>query len=216
MLAAASFGLVQPSLEMAAETFLGTRFQWVPCVLGFTLAFLFLHLLSTLLKEYQDLKVKTKNDSWHRVILLVCAITIHNFPEGLAVGVAFGAAGGDESFTSVGSAIALAIGIAIQNFPEGLAVSFPLRREGMSRFKSWFWGQASALCVPIAGVIGASISLLIRSLLPYALGFAGGAMFYVVVEELLPASHSNGNIKIVTYGFLFGFITMLSLDAALE
>jgi ZIP family zinc transporter len=140
---------------------------------------------------------------------------LHNIPEGLAVGVAFGAVSAGIPSASIGAAIALAIGIGIQNFPEGTAVSVPLRREGMSRFKSFWYGQLSGIVEPIAGVIGAAAILLMRPLLPYALSFAAGAMIYVVVEELIPESQYAGNTDIATSGAMIGFAVMMLLDVAL-
>ena len=154
--------------------------------------------------------------SWQRSTLLVLAITLHNIPEGLAVGVAFGAAAAGLPAASLGGAIALAIGIGIQNFPEGSAVSMPLRREGMSKGKSFLLGQASGMVEPIAGVIGALFVLKMQSILPYALCFAAGAMIFVVVEELIPESQSNyNNIDLVTMATMFGFSVMMILDVSL-
>ena len=154
--------------------------------------------------------------SWQRSTLLVLAITLHNIPEGLAVGVAFGAVAADLPSASMGGAIALAIGIGLQNFPEGTAVSMPLRREGMSRMKSFLLGQASGLVEPVAGVLGALFVLRMQNILPYALCFAAGAMIFVVVEELIPESQRNpANIDLVTMATLAGFATMMILDVAL-
>ena len=148
--------------------------------------------------------------------LLVLAIAIHNIPEGLAVGVAFGAiaSGMDIGFT-LGGAIALAIGMGLQNAPEGFAVSMPMRRAGFSRFKSWQWGQLSAIVEPIFAVIGAAIVILVYPILPYALAFAAGAMIFIVVEEVIPESQSGGNADIATMGLIAGFIVMMCLDVAL-
>ena len=158
--------------------------------------------------------------NWKKTILLVLAIALHNIPEGLAVGVAFGAlanpelTGMNEVF-SMGAAIALAIGIGIQNFPEGFAVSMPLRRQGVSRWKSWKWGQLSAIVEPIFAVIGAVIVMQVLPILPYALAFAAGAMIFIVVEEVIPESQRGGNTDIATMGLIFGFIVMMILDVAL-
>jgi ZIP family zinc transporter len=148
-------------------------------------------------------------------VLLVLAITLHNIPEGLAVGVAFGAVAAGVPAASLAGAIALAIGIGIQNFPEGAAVSVPLRREGFSRMKSFMYGQASGIVEPIAGVIGAAAVLMMRPILPYALSFAAGAMIYVVVEELIPESQLEKNTDIATIGAMLGFAVMMTLDVAL-
>ena len=154
--------------------------------------------------------------SWQRSTLLVLAITLHNIPEGLAVGVAFGAVAADLPSATIGGAIALAIGIGIQNFPEGTAVSVPLRREGMSKRKSFLLGQASGMVEPVAGVIGAFFVLKMQNILPYALCFAAGAMIFVVVEELIPESQRNPeNIDQVTMATMVGFSVMMILDVAL-
>lgn len=151
--------------------------------------------------------------TWRRSVLLVLAITLHNIPEGLAVGVAFGAAAQLPSASLTG-AIALAVGIGIQNFPEGLAVSVPLRRAGLSRAKSFCYGQLSALVEPIAGVIGAAAVLVAQPILPYALSFAAGAMIFVVIEEVLPESQRNCNTDLATMGAMIGFAVMMALDVA--
>ncbi|MEO0340660.1 MAG: ZIP family metal transporter, partial [Bacteroidota bacterium] len=153
--------------------------------------------------------------SWRRSVLLVLAITIHNIPEGLAVGVAFGAVAYGLPSASIGAALALAIGIGLQNFPEGTAVSVPLRREGMTRRKAFFYGQLSGIVEPIAGVIGALAVLTMQPILPYALAFAAGAMIYVVVEELIPESQLSGNTDLATISTLIGFSIMMTLDVAL-
>jgi len=154
--------------------------------------------------------------SWQRSTLLVLAITLHNIPEGLAVGVAFGAVAADLPSATMGGAIALAIGIGLQNFPEGAAVALPLRREGMSRRKSFFMGQASGAVEPVAGVLGAAFVMSMQNILPYALCFAAGAMIFVVVEELIPESQRNeANIDLVTMATMVGFALMMLLDVAL-
>ena len=153
--------------------------------------------------------------SWHRSILLVLAITLHNIPEGLAVGVAFGALAADLPSATLAGAVALALGIGIQNFPEGAAVAVPLRREGFSRLKSFWYGQLSGTVEPIAGLVGAAAVILIKPLLPYALAFAAGAMIFVVVEELIPESQLEKNTDIATMGSMFGFAVMMTFDVAL-
>jgi ZIP family zinc transporter len=147
---------------------------------------------------------------------LVLAITLHNIPEGLAVGVAFGALGLAGSPATFGASVALAIGIGIQNFPEGAAVSIPLRREGMSRGKSFFFGQISGIVEPIAAVLGAFLVVSVQPILPYALAFAAGAMIYVVVEELIPESQQHGHSDFSTIGAMLGFAVMMLLDVALS
>ena len=162
------------------------------------------------LEEAEGLKT-----SWHRSILLVLAITLHNIPEGLAVGVAFGAAAVGLPEATLAGAAALAMGIGIQNFPEGTAVSMPLRREGLGRLRSFWYGQLSAAVEPAAAVIGALAVLLARPILPYALSFAAGAMIFVVVEELIPESQRGGNTDLATMGAMGGFVVMMILDGAL-
>jgi ZIP family zinc transporter len=146
---------------------------------------------------------------------LVLAITLHNFPEGLAVGVAFGALAAGLPSATIAGAVALALGIGIQNFPEGTSVSVPLRREGFSRFRSFFWGQLSGVVEPIAGVLGAIAVIAMKPILPYALAFAAGAMIYVVVEELIPESQQQSNTDVATIGAMLGFTVMMTLDVAL-
>jgi ZIP family zinc transporter len=154
--------------------------------------------------------------TWQRSVLLVLAITLHNIPEGLAVGVAFGALSKSPNMATLSGAIALAIGIGLQNFPEGAAVSIPLRREGFSRKKSFFYGQLSGLVEPVAGVIGAYMVLAIEPLLPYALSFAAGAMIFVVVEELIPESQTGNETDLSTVGAMLGFAVMMLLDVAMS
>jgi ZIP family zinc transporter len=216
MIAASYWSLLAPAIDMT-ESMGGIT--WLPAAVGFLLggAFLFAvdkimpHLHLGLPAEEAE-GIKT---SWHRSILLVLAITLHNIPEGLAVGVAFGAAAAGIPEASLTAAIALAIGIGIQNFPEGLAVSAPLRREGVSRLRSFFYGQLSAVVEPIAGVLGAAAVILMRPILPYALAFAAGAMIFVVVEELIPESQQGKHSDIATMGVMFGFSVMMVLDVAL-
>jgi len=153
--------------------------------------------------------------SWQRSILLVMAITLHNIPEGLAVGVAFGALAHNPDAGMLAGAVALALGIGLQNFPEGAAVSIPLRREGLSRLKAFNYGQLSGVVEPIAGLIGAYLVLTVTPLLPYALSFAAGAMIFVVVEELIPESQAGHETDLSTIGAMLGFATMMFLDVAL-
>ncbi len=220
MIAASFWSLLAPGIEMAEE--LG-QVAWMTAAIGFLLGGGFLYAVDKLLPHLhmgldrsQAEGIKT---SWQRSILLVLAITLHNIPEGLAVGVAFGAAAtGNMAGASVAGAIALAIGIGLQNFPEGAAVSIPLRREGMSRRKAFLMGQASGIVEPIAGVIGAYAVISMRPILPYALAFAAGAMIYVVIEELIPeAQREEGGAKtdIATIGAMIGFSVMMILDVAL-
>lgn len=217
MIAASFWSLLAPCIEMAKET--PAVPAWVPAVVGFLLGGLFLRGLDLIL-PHLHLGEPTENaegvhTSWRRSILLVLAITLHNIPEGLAVGVAFGAVAYHLPSATLAGAIALAIGIGIQNFPEGAAVSVPLRREGLSRRKCFWYGQLSGFVEPVAGIIGAAAVLLMRPILPYALSFAAGAMIFVVVEELIPESQSNKNTDIATMGALLGFAIMMMLDVAL-
>ena len=216
MIAASFWSLLAPAIAMTEAA--GGR-PWVPAVVGFLAGGGFLwsvdkvlpHLhLGFPMEEAEGIKT-----SWHRSILLVLAITLHNIPEGLAVGVAFGAVAAGVPEATMGAAVALALGIGIQNFPEGLAVAAPLRREGWSRRKSFAYGQASGFVEPIAGVIGAAAVLWMRPILPYALSFAAGAMIYVVVEELIPESQLEKNTYTATVGAMLGFALMMALDVAL-
>jgi ZIP family zinc transporter len=217
MIAASFWSLLAPAIEMTDGS--GTP-SWFPAVIGFLAGGGFLWLIDRILPHlHLGLPIGEAegiHTTWQRSILLVLAITLHNFPEGLAVGVAFGAvaAGGFDSAT-LPAAVALAIGIGIQNFPEGLAVAMPLRGEGLSKFKSWFYGQLSAVVEPIAGIIGAAAVLVMRPILPYALAFAAGAMIYVVVEELIPESQQGENTDTATLGAMVGFAVMMLLDVAL-
>src|SRR5690606_19947537 len=164
-------------------------------------------------KEKDSEGIKTP---WQKTTLLTLAITMHNIPEGLAVGVLFGGVALGVPEASIAGALILAIGIGIQNFPEGIAVAMPLRRMGMSRKKSFLLGQASALVEPIAAVLGAVAVSFFTPILPYALAFAAGAMIFVVIEEVIPETQQDKNTDIATLGFIFGFVIMLSLDVALS
>ena len=216
MIAASYWSLLAPAIEMAAE---GSLPAWVPATAGFLSGGGFLWIIDKILphlhlgfpmEEAEGIKT-----SWHRSVLLVLAITLHNIPEGLAIGVAFGALASDLPTASLAGAVALTLGIGIQNFPEGTAVSVPLRREGFTRLKSFWYGQLSGIVEPIAGVLGAVVVILIKPLLPYALAFAAGAMIYVVVEELIPESQLEKNTDIATIGAMVGFAVMMTLDVAL-
>jgi ZIP family zinc transporter len=217
MIAASFWSLLAPGLEMAEQ--LGQT-PWLTAVIGFMGGGVFMRLTDKFLPHlHPGLKIDQKEGiktSWQRSTLLVLAITLHNIPEGLAVGVAFGAVAAGLPSATIGGAIALAIGIGIQNFPEGAAVSMPLRREGMSQKKSFLMGQASGIVEPIAGVIGAYFVLMMQPVLPYALCFAAGAMIFVVVEELIPESQRiQANIDMVTMATMVGFSVMMILDVAL-
>jgi ZIP family zinc transporter len=216
MIAASYWSLLAPAIEMAEESSLPA---WIPATSGFLLGGAFLWIIDKLLPHlhagFPTEEAEGVNTSWRRSILLVLAITIHNIPEGLAVGVAFGALAADLPAATLGGAIALAVGIGIQNFPEGTAVSVPLRREGISRPKSFWYGQLSGIVEPIAGVIGAVAVIFMRPILPYALAFAAGAMIYVVVEELIPESQLEKHGDFATIGAMMGFAVMMTLDVAL-
>jgi len=212
MVAASCFGLLGPAIEDSP----GEQFVKVmPAVIGFLLGVFFLFGMDKVMphlhinfKEAEGVKT-----TWHRTTLLVMAITLHNIPEGLAVGIVFGSAMGSE--IEVTQAMILAVGIAIQNFPEGFAVAMPLRREGVSRRKSFWYGQLSAIVEPIAGVIGALAVTTFEPIQPYALAFAAGAMIYVVVEEVIPETQKDKHSDVAVLGFMFGFVLMMALDVGL-
>ncbi len=216
MIAASYWSLLAPAIEMAEESNLPA---WIPATSGFLLGGAFIWIIDKLLPHlhlgFPMEEAEGISTSWRRSVLLVLAITIHNIPEGLAVGVAFGALAYDLPTATLGGAIALAMGIGIQNFPEGTAVSVPLRREGVSRLKSFWYGQLSGVVEPVAGVLGAVAVIFMRPVLPYALAFAAGAMIYVVVEELIPESQLEKNTDIATCGAMLGFAVMMTLDVAL-
>jgi ZIP family zinc transporter len=216
MIAASFWSLLAPAIKLSADSGLPS---FLPPVVGFLAGGAFLWAIDRILphlhigfpiEEAEGIKTP-----WRRSVLLVLAITLHNIPEGLAVGVAFGALAAALPGASLAGAVALALGIGIQNFPEGAAVSVPLRREGLGRFKSFWYGQLSGVVEPIAGVLGAAAVVLARPLLPYALGFAAGAMIYVVVEELIPEAQREQNTHIATFGAMLGFAVMMVLDVAL-
>jgi len=216
MIAASYWSLLAPAIEMSQNLSVP---GWFPATVGFLLGGGFLFAVDKLLPHLhmgKDIsEAEGLKSSWQRSVLLITAITLHNIPEGLAVGVAFGAAAAGIEGAGVASAAALAIGIGIQNFPEGLAVSAPLRREGWKAGKSFMYGQFSGMVEPIAGLIGAAATLLMRPILPYALAFAAGAMIYVVAEELIPESKREGHSDIPTIGVMLGFAVMMLLDVAL-
>ncbi len=216
MIAASFWSLLKPAIEMTESS---GGISWLPAVVGFLSGGLFLLVIDKILPHLhlgldidQAEGIKT---AWQRSVLLVLAITLHNIPEGLAVGVAFGALANDLTPASLGGAIALAFGIGLQNFPEGAAVSIPLRREGFSRSKSFWYGQLSGAVEPVAGVLGAAMVMAVKPILPYALSFAAGAMIFVVIEELIPESQSGNETDLSTIGAMLGFATMMFLDVAL-
>lgn len=212
MIAASFWSLLAPAIEMAGGS-------WVPATTGFLFGGAFLwgvdHFLPHLHIGMETDQAEGIKTSWQRSVLLVVAVTLHNIPEGLAVGVAFGAVAYNLPSASIAGAVALAIGIGIQNFPEGAAVSVPLRREGLSRAKSFYYGQLSGVVEPIAGVLGAALVLAMRPVLPYALSFAAGAMIYVVAEELIPEARFESHSHAATFGVMLGFAVMMTLDVAL-
>ena len=216
MIAASYWSLLAPSIEMSEAQ---GMLPWFPPAVGFAAGALFLFGLDKLVPHLhlnfgQD-ETEGVKTQWKRTTLLVLAITLHNIPEGLAVGVAFGAAAAGLDGAELGGAVALAIGIGLQNFPEGIAVSMPLRRSGVSRRKAFFYGQLSAVVEPIAGVIGAAAVLVFQPILPYALAFAAGAMIYVVIEEVVPETQRDKHTDTAALGFIGGFLVMMILDVAL-
>lgn len=217
MVAASFWSLLSPSIEMSEKQF--PAFPWMPAAVGFLTGALFLFFLDRKLPhlhinfaENEKEGVKTQ---LHRTTLLVLAITLHNIPEGLAVGVLFGAAANGIDGATFSAAIALAIGIGIQNLPEGFAVAMPLRRAGATKVKSFWYGQLSAIVEPIAGVVGALAVIYIQPILPFALAFAAGAMIFVVVEEVIPETQRDKYTDLAVLGFIIGFTVMMILDVAL-
>lgn len=217
MIAASFFSLLAPAVDMAEEL---NMTAWIVVAIGFLAGGVFLWISDHTIPHmhFQD---KTHHEEGihtklKRSILLVFSITLHNIPEGLAVGVAFGALAQHASVPELMAAFTVALGIGIQNFPEGAAVSIPLRKEGLSRTKSFLYGQASGLVEPISAVIGAFLVTAVRPILPYALAFAAGAMIYVVTEELIPESQTGGHeaTHFSTMGCIVGFVIMMILDVA--
>ena len=216
MIAASFWSLLAPAIDLSEQM---GFIPWVPPLVGFLAGGASLRIVDKLLPHlhpgFPMSQTEGIHTSWHKSILLVLAITLHNFPEGLAVGVAFGAIGAGIPSASLAGAVALALGIGLQNFPEGTAVSVPLRRSGLSRFKSFWYGQLSGIVEPLGGVLGALAVLSMRPILPYALAFAAGAMIFVVVEDAIPESQLSGNTDIATLGAMMGFAVMMSLDVGL-
>ncbi|HRO43141.1 MAG TPA: ZIP family metal transporter [Flavipsychrobacter sp.] len=217
MVAASFWSLLNPAIEMSERLY--PTMIWMPAAVGFFVGAMFIFCLD---KFTPHLHINFGMDEqegpkkqWHRTTLLILAITMHNIPEGLAVGVLFGAAAAGLPDASIAGAIALAFGIGIQNFPEGIAVAMPLRRHGVGRFKSFWYGQLSAIVEPVAGVIGAVAVLYVQPLLPFALAFAAGAMIYVVVEEVIPETQRDKYTDVAVLGFIGGFLVMMILDVAL-
>ena len=214
MVAASFWSLLSPGIEMSpGEGFI----KVLPASIGFALGALFIFLLDKILPHihinFKDSEgIKTP---WHKTTLLVLAITLHNIPEGLAVGVLFGGVSLGLPEATISGAVVLALGIGIQNFPEGIAVSMPMRRLGASRIKSFWYGQLSAIVEPLAAVLGAFAVTFFSPLLPYALSFAAGAMIFVVIEEVIPETQQDKYTDFATMGFILGFIIMMTLDVAL-
>lgn len=216
MIAASYWSLLAPAIEMSEGSALPS---WFPATSGFLMGAFFLRLIDLFLPHLHfglpESEAEGIKTNWQRSILLVLAITLHNIPEGLAVGVAFGAAAANLHAASLAGAVILALGIGLQNFPEGVAVAAPLRREGLSRLKSFWYGQLSGAVEPVAGVIGAAAVLVMRPILPYAMSFAAGAMIFVVIEEVIPESQMQKNNDIATMGAIIGFALMMALDVGL-
>ncbi|GLI84385.1 ZIP family metal transporter [Rossellomorea marisflavi] len=216
MIAASFWSLLAPSIEFSEQN---GQIPWLAPAVGFLLGGLFIRLLDFVVPHLHlgnaSEKAEGPPTKFKKSTLLFLAITLHNIPEGLAIGVAFGAAALGLGDATLIGAIGLAIGIGIQNMPEGAALSIPLRGEGMSRRRAFNYGQMSAIVEPIAAVIGAAAVLMIQPLLPYALAFAAGAMIFVVVEELIPESQSSGSTDLATLGLMAGFVVMMILDVSL-
>jgi ZIP family zinc transporter len=217
MIAVSYWSLLAPAIEMSEGQLLPA---WVPATAGFLLGGLFLRLTDRLLPHlhvgFPLAEAEGVKTGWRQATLLVLAITLHHIPEGLAVGIAFGAAAAGLPSATLAGAVALTIGIGLQNFPEGAAVSISLRRTGLTRARSFWYGQMSGMVEPVAGVIGAAAVLATRSILPYALGFAAGAMIFVVIEEVIPESQRGGHTDLATLGAMLGFAVMMVLDVALS
>ncbi|GAB7014685.1 ZIP family metal transporter [Methanogenium cariaci] len=215
MIAASFWSLLLPAIELSAGRIIPA---WFPAAVGFILGGIALGSIDRVLPHlhigYSRKEAEGIPTSWPRSTLLLIAITMHNIPEGLAVGVAFGALA-VGSTEAMAAAVALAIGIGIQNFPEGMAISMPLRREGFSARRSFWYGQLSGLVEPVAAVIGAAAVIIATPILPYALAFAAGAMIFVVIEEVIPESQHNGNADAATAGAMIGFVVMMILDVGL-
>jgi len=215
MLAAIYWSMLAPAMKIAISRHLPA---WLPAAVGFLIGGIFLRGLDKILPHLQFgapiEKAEGIKTPWHRSTLLILAMSLHNIPEGLAIGIAFGAIVAGSPSATLQAAIALAVGIGIQDIPEGLVVSVPMRREGMSRLRSFWYGQLSGVVEPVAAVIGAVAVILAQSILPYTLAFAAGAMFFIIVEEIIPESQRGGNAALATMGTIVGFIVMMILDVA--
>ena len=221
MIAASFWSLLAPSIEYAEVSY--GKLSWLPAAIGFLVGGFFLRLIDAVVPHLHLSKDISEAESvpehsrkkLSKTALLFLAITIHNFPEGLAVGVAFGALAANPSPEAFVGAIGLALRIGLQNVPEGAALSIPIRTDGKSRLKAFYWGSMSAIVEPIGAVLGAVAVMAMTAILPYALSFAAGAMIFVVVEELIPDSQTNGNTDVATLGLMVGFVLMMVLDVAL-
>ncbi len=215
MIAASYWSLLAPAIEMSAGSNLPS---WFPAMTGFLMGGIFLRITDKIIPHLHIGFLKKNAEGirtdWQKTILLFLAITLHNIPEGLAIGVAFGAASAGFPAATLAGAVTLAVGIGIQNFPEGFAISVPLRRNGASRLKSFWYGQLSAIVEPMAAVLGAAVVTLVRPTLPYALAFAAGAMIFVTIEEVIPESQGGNNTDLATLGAMIGFTVMMVLDVA--
>jgi len=218
MIAASYWSLLAPAIEMSPEVAPHLP-EWLPAAVGFLMGAFFLYGLDKYMPHlhinFDKSKAEGVKTDWQRTTLLVLAITLHNIPEGLAVGVLFGAVAHGMPGADIAGAVVLAMGIGLQNFPEGIAVSMPLRRQGVSRFRSFWFGQLSAVVEPIAAVIGAVMVIYAMPILPYALAFAAGAMIYVVIEEVVPETQQDKYTDTSTIGFIIGFVVMMILDVSL-
>lgn len=217
MLSATFWSLLEPAIRMSRGQ---TLPSWLPVSIGFFIGVAVIASIDKILPHLHldapDSKAEGIKTTWKRSILLVLAITLHNIPEGLAIGVVFGTVGTGASAMALPAALAIALGIGIQDIPEGMAVAFPLHREGLSRFKSFWYGQLSGLVEPLGAVIGAATVVMANSLMPYAAGFSAGAMMFVVVEELIPESQQGDHPDTATMGTMIGFVAMMILDVGLS
>lgn len=218
MIAASYWSLLAPAIEMTPDVAPNVP-VWLPAAVGFLMGAFFLYGLDKFMPHlhinFDRSQAEGVKTDWQRTTLLVLAITLHNIPEGLAVGVLFGAVAHGMAGADIAGAVVLAMGIGLQNFPEGIAVAMPLRRQGVSRFRSFWFGQLSAVVEPIAAVVGAVMVIYALPVLPYALAFAAGAMIYVVIEEVVPETQQDQYTDSSTIGFIIGFVVMMILDVAL-
>ena len=218
MIAASYWSLLAPAIEMTPDVAPNLP-VWLPAAVGFLMGAFFLYGLDKFMPHlhinFDPSRAEGVKTDWQRTTLLVLAITLHNIPEGLAVGVLFGAVAHGMPGADITGAVVLAIGIGLQNFPEGIAVAMPLRRQGVSRFRSFWFGQLSAVVEPIAAVVGAVMVIYALPILPYALAFAAGAMIYVVIEEVVPETQQDKYTDTSTIGFIIGFVVMMTLDVSL-